>query len=434
MTRLTIGITALVVVFGMLPIGAYHLAVGRLPAMSATEALELHRTSPETVHLVDIREPPEYIELHVTGAVNWPMEAIQTSKSLNDVPQGLRDGRLVLICDSGLYSASAYRALAKLGLHNAVLVRKGFAAFTVIDGVPLDEEGLAEILGGSGGLPYHRATLLEQWVLFLTGFVVKPVYMAVSLLLIIVLRRQRASDLAALRWGLIAFLAGEGFCAINYVLFGEESHLMEFLHSYGMVVAFGFMTYAFLEGMDTRIIKFSAADKRCAALTLCPACGKNTDEPCGLRRVFVFLAPAMIVVSLIPLCFSPLMVSYNSRILLNIYNSSHAAIYQIFESRYCPILAAMLFAASFGWLLRTKDPAVQGPKIGFSAGMGVIGFGLIRTALFAMFQDNLVWLNSWEEITELLLILAVAFVLYAFRGGLFTRPGTANEEAECASS
>ncbi len=48
---------------------------------------------------------------------------------------------------------------------------------------------------------------------------------------------------------------------------------------------------------------------------------------------------------------------------------------------------------------------------------------MLRTVLTGLYADNLVWSWSWEEITELLFVAGVCFVLWIFRAGLFPRKG-----------
>jgi hypothetical protein len=270
----------------------------------------------------------------------------------------------------------------------------------------------------------------EQWALFLSGFFIKPVYMLLSLVLIIVLWRQKAADLAALRRGLTCFLIGEGFCAMNYLVFTNGSHLFEYLHSYGMVLCFGFVTYAILEGMDLRMINYTDPKKKCAALGLCRQCIKYTDALCGLKWMFYFLIPAHIVLAFIPLCVSPKPVSYNSEILGVFYNYSHPLIYQIFEIRYCPAYAIILFTVSWLILLFKKKDAVALSRVLFCAGMGPLGFGFLRLILFSIYRDNLVWFTFWEEMSELMFVGGAGFVLWIFRHSLFE----AKEELEPASA
>ena len=122
--------------------------------------------------------------------------------------------------------------------------------------------------------------------------------------------------------------------AANYLFGSDQSLLLEYFHSYGMVLCFGLTTFALLEGIDRRLIKLSDPQARCAALGLCQRCIKQADVPCGLRRVFLFLIPAMMIVALMPLSAALIPVSYNTTILGTFYNYSHPAMCQIFEKRY----------------------------------------------------------------------------------------------------
>jgi hypothetical protein len=238
---------------------------------------------------------------------------------------------------------------------------------------------------------------------------------------IVLLWRKRDPDLAALRWSMEAFLFGEAACAANYLVFNHQSYLSEYLHCFGMVLTFAFGTYALLEGIDTRVVRFSDLEARCALLNLCKRCYKQNEVPCALKRLFMFIIPSFFVFSLIPFCFTPKAVSYNTTILLTYYNFNHPVIYQIFEVRYCPLLALLFFAASFFVLTFKKNDPVTPAKVLFAAGMGGFGFCFLRLILFGLFTDDLVWFNSWEEITELILVIGVGVVLWEFRGSLLGR-------------
>jgi hypothetical protein len=54
--------------------------------------------------------------------------------------------------------------------------------------------------------------------------------------------------------------------------------------------------------------------------------------------------------------------------------------------------------------------------------VGALGFGFFRVFLLQVYRDNLTWFAAWEELTELLFILAAGVVLWIFRQGLFPRP------------
>lgn len=259
---------------------------------------------------------------------------------------------------------------------------------------------------------------LEQWLAVITAFGVKPTYMLLSLGLIVVLWRQSAADLAALRWGLGFFLAGEAFCAANYLFFGGTSDFVEYLHGFGMTVCFGFTTYAVLEGVDERLVKLSPPQARCAALSLCRACIKHADVPCGLRRLFEFLTPALAVVALMPLCAPLRPLAYTTTILGSTYGYAHTALDQAYEIRFCALAAAVLVLASWGVLLSGRRDAVALAKVLFAAGLGPLGFGTLRLLLVSAYGDNLVWFDVWEELTELLFVLGVAVTLWLFRRSL----------------
>jgi hypothetical protein len=273
----------------------------------------------------------------------------------------------------------------------------------------------------NGQVPTFRASsVFEQWVVIITGFGIKPAYTLISLVMIISLWRQRAPDLAALRWGLIAFWLGENACAVNYMVFHGNSDLLEYFHNLGMTVCFSFVTYALLEGMDQRLIKYSSDKNRCAALSLCRACIKyDASASCGLRRVFALLIPATVALAIMPLCAELKPTACDISILGTSVCYSETLSDQLFEIRYCPYLAMLLMTASWLVLLFKREEPVPLAKVLFAAGSGPLGFGFMRLFLAAAYHDNLIWFNAWEEITELLFVVAVAFVLWIFRLGLF---------------
>ena len=285
------------------------------------------------------------------------------------------------------------------------------------------------ILTAPEALPVCPLSLFEQWLAVLTAFVIKPTYMVLSLALIVWLWRSPATDLTALRRGLVGFMAGESACAINYLFLGGQSDLWEFLHSYGMVVAFSFVSYALLEGMDRRLIKYSAPKDRCAALNLCRACIKHADVACGLRRLFAVGIPGMIIVAFIPLSASLRSLGQVSPILGSIQNYTPSVASQLFEFRYCGWLAVVLLTASWLVLLFKRDDPVGTSKSLLAAGLGPLGFGTTRLFLVSAYADQLMWSAAWEEITELLFVAFVAIALWLFRHALFRE-----KPAEAAAS
>lgn len=263
--------------------------------------------------------------------------------------------------------------------------------------------------------------VFEQWLVVVTAFGIKPAYMLLSLVAIIWLWRQHSADLAALRWGLIAFWLGESACSVNYMLLSGNSDFWEYMHNFGMAVCFSFVTYAILEAMDLRLIRLSAPKDRCAALSLCRTCIKYTDVPCGLVRVFKMLIPATLVAAIVLPCASLKTAAYDTNILGTTVHYSEAMADQLFEIRYCPALAILLLIASWLVLLLKRSEPVFFSKVLFAAAIGPLGFGFLRLFLFAVFRDDLIQFVVWEEITELVFAFAVLFVLLVFRRTLLTR-------------
>lgn len=275
---------------------------------------------------------------------------------------------------------------------------------------------------------FRSTGVFEQWLVVVTAFGIKPAYMCLSLIAIIWLWRQHSPDLAALRWGLIAFWIGENACSVNYLLTSANSDFWEYLHNFGMAVCFSFVTFALLEGTDLRLIRLSAPKDRCAALNLCRACVKYADVPCGLVRVFKMLIPATLVAALVLPCASLKTAAYDTTILGTTVHYSEAMADQLFEIRYCPALAILLLIAAWLVLLLKQEEPVFFSKVWFAAAIGPLGFGFLRLFLFAVFRDDLIQFVVWEEVTELVFAFAVLFMLLVFRRTLLSRGSPAPGE------
>ena len=409
--RRSVWLVCSVLLTGLLPFLIYWLQIGRAPGVSVDEARKLLARTNSSVVLVDLREPGAFSAHHAAGAVSLPYQDIFAVPDYVRIPSELKGRKLLLICSTGYRSSLAVQVLNQVKGVEAVSVTGGMQAW---DAIPPGQASAT-----------RRLSVVEQWLVVAIAFGVKPAYTLISLIMIIWLWRRQAPDLVALRWGLIAFWLGENACAINYMVFHGYSNFWEFLHNLGMAVCFSFVTYAVLEGVDRRLIKYSAAKDRCAALSLCRACIKYADVPCGLRRVFTMLIPATIAVALMPLTTVLKTGAFDTTILGSSVHYSETLADQLFEIRYCPYLAVLLLTASWLVLLFKRQEAVPLAKILFAAAMGPVGFGFMRLFLTAAYHENLVWYNAWEEITELLFVVAVAFILFVFRQSLFAQETTA---------
>lgn len=420
-------VTLLVILGGLLPVALYGWLLGGVPTLTAEDVIALLNKAGEDVVLVDVREGTAFAARHLKVAQNWPLEDMAAISSRDQVPVQFQDKTLLLICEFGISSIDATRRLQALGLDDVYNVRGGVQEWVGAWEAPCSEQ-LCEFESSSGemgDLSFRTMAVYEQWAEVIAGIVVKAIYTGLSIMLalILILTRRKASDLVALQWALIFFFIGESFCVMHsgsYLLLREEFYLFEYLHDYGMVLAFGFTTYAIIEGLDTRGFKLSNPGKTCAALELCGPCIKYEDAPCGARRLFLLLLPLLIILAAIPLCVRLSSVSYNTLIVGTSYNYAYLAIYQIFDLKYCPVLAIVLFSLSFIVIWVKKDrPAPTLAKVLFSAGVGAFGFSMFRLLFSAAYQNNLVWFDFWEELTELLYMVAIGCVLWIFRRRLF---------------
>ena len=267
---------------------------------------------------------------------------------------------------------------------------------------------------------FQAMSLFEQTSAVIGGFVYKPIHMVLAVLVIWALWRVKSPDLMALRWGLFFFWLGEALCAVNYLVFNEGSPFSEFLHSYGMVVGFAFIFYALFQGLDERLIHFTKKSKKCAASDLCGKCIKAQAVPCGIRRLILLLLPVMLILAMLPLAARLQEVSYQTVIFGTLYTYKWPSLYQLSEARFAPGLAMLLLAGA--WLAMFLDrrlPIPNTARVLVAAGFGALLFGTFRFTLKTMFFENLIWADYWEELTELLFVLAITAVLILFKQSLF---------------
>ena len=115
-------------------------------------------------------------------------------------------------------------------------------------------------------------------------------------------------------------------------------------------------------------MKFSDAQSKCAALALCRRCIKYTDVPCGLKRTFLFMILALMVLCGVPFSADFTTAAYNTKVLGTFYNFGHAVVHQIYEIRYCPAVAMGLLGASLAVLTLKKNDPVLWSKLFSAAG------------------------------------------------------------------
>jgi len=418
--RIEFFVIALIVLGGTIPLVAYAATYGGVPMITPQNAIPRLIKPDRNVVLIDIRTLEQFQRQHVTGAHSWPFEQIQAISSADQLPVAWQGRELFILCSVGYESANLARHLKAIGITEVYSIRGGMQEYiAALSEYPYPQQ--ADYLSITGEPSFQSMSLFEQWSAILAGFVFKPTYMILSLLMAVALWKSRKPELAALKYSMLAFFIGEAWCAVNYLIFNHTSLLSEYLHSYGMVVAFGLAIFAISDGMDSHVIKLSARGQRCSALELCGRCIKTEDVDCGIRKVLMLLIPAIGALAFIPLLASFSTVSYNTLIVDTLYNYNHLFNYQVFENRYCPILALVLFTAAFVILWQQSHrPISIIVRILAAGGLGAIGFSFFRLVFGKVYVDNLIWATYWEELTELIFLMATWAILLLFRHALLT--------------
>lgn len=255
----------------------------------------------------------------------------------------------------------------------------------------------------------------EQYILFIAAFIVKPLYMALSLAVAFMLRRSEEPELRAIRWGMVLFFLGELACAGNYLLFRDQSLLMEYGHDYGMVSAFAFFVYALMETLDARILHYSDTEKRCALLPLCGGCYKQREMSCTLWTLFLYLLPALAAMEAMPLTApigsrffaGPI---FGERVIFG-----HPPFSQTIEVRFFPAVAAFFLLLSWGVLLLRREHGFAAAKALVAVGLGPLVFSLMRFLCYWGYAEHPLWADVWEELTELMFVIIILRIVLLVR-------------------
>lgn len=405
----------------LVPFLIYLNLLGGVPQISSAEALEILEKYGEKVVLLDVRIEAAYEERHIAGSISLPLMLILESKSTEDLGPYFQSKTLLVVCDVGVNSARATRHLNRLGI-SAYSVRGGIQDWG--RAWPGAKDSLYIRIEQPGGVtqePFRTMTVGEQAAAALAMLWIKPMYMLISGITSFVLLRRKDSELRILGWGLLVFLIGEVFCAINYALLKDNSYFAEYMHSYSMAVAFGLVAYALLEGLDARLFHFTRADKQCALLPVCGPCAKYKPVRCGVQRIALLIGISLIILSFIPLLSPYNFAAYNTQVGPVTHYYVRPFVHQWFEVRYSPVVAIFLIGAALLVMQLTSHLTLHPlARVFFCGGLGFLGFSLFRMTLGMVYAEALVWATFWEELTELMFISAVIYILWVFRHTLLT--------------
>ena len=191
---------------------------------------------------------------------------------------------------------------------------------------------------------------------------------------------------------------------------------------YGMVLAMAFGAFALADGIDRRVVHSRDPDTRCALAGLCHGCWKHADDECTVRRLLLFILPALAVLAFISLTAPTSGVSYDTTVFGAAQHFSHTEVYQLYALRLCPACAIVLLLASLALLLARRGIS-RAAQVLLAAGIGALGLAFLRATLLGLYRDDLAWFGFWEEATELLSVAAVAYVVWVFRHRLLAPRG-----------
>jgi hypothetical protein len=121
------------------------------------------------------------------------------------------------------------------------------------------------------------------------------------------------------------------------------------------------------------------------------------------------------------LVFIPLLaeireISYYTYIFNTLHSYTRFKAHLLFEIRYCPLLALVMFIIAFVVMQISEEKQIPDlAQISLSAGIGALGFSIFRLFFNSVYTQNLAWSASWEEITEFILMFTIAYALWLFR-------------------
>jgi len=394
----------LVIAFGVLT-PLVHTLVNNVPSVTPDEVRAALARDPANNLLLDIRHNSVYGTELLSGSLK------EASPQTLDPKFFSTKERVFLLCNTGWASSKAVRHLRNNGVSNVFSVQGGFERWLSgsLSACKTADRAVKEVPDERvKRIPFTR---FEQVMICVASFGLKPLYELLALVLAWVIWKKTESHWRVVRWGLLAFFLGENACAVNYLFYGLENFTWEFWHCYGMLVAFGLISYAVVDFVDHRLIHYSQRDTPCAFLGICKGCYKHQPVACNLWLLFLFTIPALIMLSLMPLCAPFKNFMSVGPILGPDVLFTHSVMQQLYEIRIYPLLAIFFFTSAWLLLVKEKEEGMTTSKMLFAAGLGTMGFSLMRFLIYWSFSDTLLWAETWEEITEFLFILSIVVLL-----------------------
>ncbi len=377
----------------------------------SAEQLQRSLQAGKEFQFLDVGPRQFYLEGHLPGA-RW----VDYKKLEEQLPRLSLDRTkpLVITCPSGYLSVPAAAVAKGQGFGNVVSLHGGVAqwrnqAFVLQAGATdgaAGSENFSPVL-----VPMSR---IQQLAATISGLGFKPTYMALTLALILGLWGNKSRDVALIRGGLIAFLVGESFCALNYLIFSGASDSFDALHGLGMVFMGALVSWGLVVLLDERVLSVTAPARACAFKRLCGACWKYQNVSCRLQRLLLLAIPALAITALMPWCTPLRVLHQESMVFATPVLYSYSINLQLADFRLYSFLAAAFFFVA--WARTFKGVAfLKSAQLPFFTAMGLMSFSLFRFFLLEAFRLSPAWMDFWEEATELFLIVGLGWFLYLNR-------------------
>lgn len=376
--------------------------------ISAEEVKPLLEASPRPL-IVDTRPRADFEAGHLPGAMSMTFHAFEAYATR---AKGSRDRPLLAVCDHGSESLLVAALATEHGFAHAFSMAGGMRAWA--DAASLEKGAGAPVEASLIEPAVIHVGLFEQVLVVISGLVLKPTYMVLSLILILLLWRASSRGLSLVRQSMVLFLFGEGMCALNYVFTSGASDPLDLMHGLGMLGMGILLPWGAAVLLDERVLRYEAADATCAFQRFCGHCWKREPVACGLHRLFQFAAPAMALVSVMPLTAGlapvrPTVQVFDSQVVYAV-----TLPVQLMHFRLYPLVAVAAFLLSFLLLFGGRRTFGWAQRA-FFVGLGFASFSLFKFFLFRTFRGAPWWADFWEEATELLATLAVLVGLFVFR-------------------
>lgn len=366
------------------PLLILWLSVWRYPSLTPHQVQE--RLASQNLVLIDVRDKASFERCHITGSI-----------PLSQMP---KDGAVALVCDDGLQSAQVTAKLRAQG-REAYTLEGGLGGWIAAGIIPPPLTIGLTSQGREGPIPVLNESLWKQWLLVITGLILKPLYMILAALAAWLLRPATSPGLMALRRSLWCFFAGESFCAIDYWLFGGTSFFFDWLHGAGMVVAISFGVWFVMLLAHQHLL--GEAGKPCVLQDLCKPCTKSSV--CRIDRTLLLTWGTLALLAWVPFTVQPIAAWVSLTTIVGTpYAYTHDMARQLLELRYLPIVGMFLLLVSLPWVLRARNPIAS---VWLAAAAGPIVFGCFRLVLIMVWRDDPVWFLAWEEIGEFANIVAL---------------------------